>query len=203
MLARPQSLKSLRSSLCLRECKLAPSHERHGVYQHNWYIRNKEKKKAQCERWRIANRDRVNELARACYQRTKPRYAAYQKMWQAANREHAAKYSRERLSIPAHRLAHGLRARLRCAILKGSASPSMRELLGCTFEALTKRLESMFLPGMSWSNYGRDGWHVDHIKPLSKFDLTNERQLKKACSYKNLQPLWAYDNLSKGAKHGS
>jgi len=51
---------------------------------------------------------------------------------------------------------------------------------------------------MSWDNYGF--WHVDHIKPLAFFDLTNPEELKKVCHYTNLQPLWAEENLKKGTK---
>ena len=51
---------------------------------------------------------------------------------------------------------------------------------------------------MSWDNYGE--WHIDHIMPLSTFDLTNPDQLKEACKYTNLQPLWAEDNLHKSSK---
>jgi hypothetical protein len=48
---------------------------------------------------------------------------------------------------------------------------------------------------MSWDNYGE--WQIDHIKPLSKFDLTDRQQLHEACNFNNLQPLWAEDNLAK------
>jgi len=51
---------------------------------------------------------------------------------------------------------------------------------------------------MTWDNYGK--WHVDHIFPVSKADLTNEEELKKVCNYGNLQPLWAKENMSKGSK---
>ena len=53
---------------------------------------------------------------------------------------------------------------------------------------------------MSWSNHGVWGWHIDHIIPLSSFNLRKKEEQKKAFNYKNLQPLWAEDNLSKGNK---
>lgn len=55
--------------------------------------------------------------------------------------------------------------------------------------------------GMTWENYGYDGWHIDHIKPISLFDLTKESEIRAACHYTNLQPLWAEDNMKKGAKY--
>jgi hypothetical protein len=51
---------------------------------------------------------------------------------------------------------------------------------------------------MAWDNYGE--WHLDHVIPLAHFDLTSPAQVKAACNYRNLQPLWASDNLSKGDK---
>ena len=62
---------------------------------------------------------------------------------------------------------------------------------------LAGHLESLFSPGMTWDNYGFEGWHIDHIKPCASFELDQ----KKICfHYTNLQPLWAKDNMSKSNK---
>ena len=51
---------------------------------------------------------------------------------------------------------------------------------------------------MNWENYGK--WHIDHIKPISKFDMTDQEEQKKCFHWSNLQPLWAEENISKGDK---
>lgn len=72
--------------------------------------------------------------------------------------------------------------------------------LGCSIEAFRAHIEAQFTDGMSWNNYGgRDGWQLDHIRPLMRFDLTDPEQAKAACHFTNLQPLWAKDNLNKRA----
>jgi hypothetical protein len=68
-------------------------------------------------------------------------------------------------------------------------------------KSLKLYLESKFQPGMSWDNWGRTGWHIDHIKPLALFNLSDRKQFLEACHYTNLQPLWAKDNLSKGDRN--
>ena len=54
---------------------------------------------------------------------------------------------------------------------------------------------------MNWLNYGRHGWHVDHIRPCASFDLSKPSEQKKCFNYKNLQPLWEEDNLAKSDKY--
>lgn len=75
------------------------------------------------------------------------------------------------------------------------------ELLGCNIEFLISHLESKFTVGMTWENYGRWGWHIDHIKPCSKFDLSQPQQQRECFHYTNLQPLWAADNIRKFNKY--
>ena len=69
--------------------------------------------------------------------------------------------------------------------------------LGCSFEFYKNYLEKNFKKGMSWEN--RSKWHIDHIIPLSS--ATTEEELIKLFHYTNTQPLWAKDNLSKGARY--
>ena len=83
--------------------------------------------------------------------------------------------------------------------LKGALSTLWFESLVCmSQENLRAYFESKFIAGMSWDNYGK--WHIDHIVPLSSFNLLDPEQVKVACHYTNLQPLWAKDNLKKGSK---
>lgn len=97
------------------------------------------------------------------------------------------------------KLTRLLRSRLYHSLKKSQKSGSAVRDLGCSIEELRAHLEAKFQPGMSWDNYGQFGWHIDHIVPLCSFDLSVPEELKKACHYTNLQPLWWQDNLSKGS----
>tara|TARA_Y100000389_G_C17226930_1_gene396151 strand:- start:544 stop:708 length:165 start_codon:yes stop_codon:yes gene_type:complete len=54
---------------------------------------------------------------------------------------------------------------------------------------------------MSWKNHGLNGWHIDHIKPVSKYNLLDPEEQKKCFHYTNLQPLWALENIRKSNKY--
>jgi hypothetical protein len=93
------------------------------------------------------------------------------------------------------KLKKSLRRRFKKALDGNKMGGKAVAYLGCTVPELKDYLFSMFQPGMFWDNYG--DWHIDHIKPLCSFDLTNEEEIKKACNYSNLRPLWARDNIEK------
>jgi hypothetical protein len=82
----------------------------------------------------------------------------------------------------------------------GTKAHKTNALIGCTVEELMQHLERQFLPGMTWDNHGHHGWHIDHIRPCASFDLTDPEQQRQCFHYSNLQPLWAIDNIKKGAK---
>lgn len=100
------------------------------------------------------------------------------------------------------RLAHRLRSRLTTALRGRSKRGSAVRDLGCSIEELKGYLEERFEPEMSWDNWGANGWHIDHIKPLSSFDLTDREQFLEATHYSNLQPMWASENMSKNSSVG-
>mgnify|MGYP007028100074 CR=1 FL=1 len=121
----------------------------------------------------------------------------------AKNPEKAREY-RQR---PETRIRKAQAKRIRAALsVNGTAKTyATLELIGCNALELKRHLEDQFQEGMSWDNYGNpngdhtDCWHIDHIKPLHGFDLTDSEQQKKCFHFSNLQPLWAKDNLEKGA----
>ncbi len=96
------------------------------------------------------------------------------------------------------RLKRYLSNRIYQALRGNSKSLSTMELIGCSISKLKHHLESKFKKGMSWKNYGK--WHVDHIKPCCRFDLSKPEEQRKCFHYTNLQPLWAKDNLEKSDK---
>jgi hypothetical protein len=82
----------------------------------------------------------------------------------------------------------------------GSKSAASQRIVGCSLFELRLWLEARFQPGMTWANHGLYGWHIDHVIPISKFDLADPAQVRACFHYTNLQPLWAPENLSKRNK---
>ena len=107
-----------------------------------------------------------------------------------------------RMRIDVHfKLKDRVRNRLRKILKLANTKKTQTtfKLLGCSPDFLRQHLEAQFQPGMSWDNWTIDGWHIDHIKPCASFDLTDTAQQRECFHYTNLQPLWAKDNLRKGA----
>lgn len=107
-----------------------------------------------------------------------------------------------RLSDLSFRIKKNLRSRLCWALRNNQKAGSAVSDLGCSIPHLKLHLELFWDDGMSWDNYGnKEGqWSIDHIKPLSSFDLTDRPQFLEACNYLNLQPMWHIDNIKKQNK---
>ena len=103
---------------------------------------------------------------------------------------------------PQYKLRCVLRARFNALLKQGKCVKftSSLKLLGCSVDDFKKYIEVQFQPGMSWATHGLKTWHLDHIRPCASFDLTDPEQQRKCFHFTNLRPLWASENLSKGAK---
>jgi hypothetical protein len=109
------------------------------------------------------------------------------------NKEKSRAYERNRRKTDADfKLKTNMRHRLTSSFKKSNTGTSIR-YLDYTIQELRDHLESKFTKGMTWENYGKDGWEIDHIIPIVCFDINGDHTSKafKACwSLSNLQPLW-------------
>lgn len=167
-------------------------------------LEHKEYAREYSAQYRANNKDKI--LARQAEYRAKNRgeRAAEQREYAYINREFINTYRRERMATDIQfKIGCNLRTRLGLAVrkqLRGEKGASAVGTLGCTIPELMNWLESKFEPGMSWDNWSRDGWHIDHDMPLALFDLSDPEQVALACHFTNLKPMWAKDNSSKGAR---
>lgn len=149
-----------------------------------------------------SHKEEIAAQKHARYIETKDAVREQQKLYRKKNRAKVRarnrKYEQEqRANSVGFRLRANLRSRLNQALRTGARAGSAVRDLGCTISELRAYLEKLFQPGMTWKNWG--AWHIDHIRPLAGFDLTDRKQFLEACHYTNLQPLWAEENLRKSS----
>lgn len=159
------------------------------LYSKEYRRTHKKEIKETMKYWRLTHKDEINKQHKKYCKIHKEQINEWRKEYLFNRRKNDINYKvRMNLSI-----------RL-CLALKGICkSKSTIQLLGCSIKDLRKHLQSKFQPGMSWSNYGK--WHIDHIRPCAKFDLSKKSEQCKCFHYTNLQPLWAKDNLKKSNKY--
>ena len=150
----------------------------------SYYLKNREKKLEYAKKYKSENREKRNMYLKSLKTRESIKNRVNNKYKTNIN----------------FKLSCVLRARLLDALKNNYKGGSAVENLGCSIPEFKKYLESKFKKGMSWDNFGYYGWHIDHIKPLISFNLSNPEDIKKVCHYSNLQPLWAKENISKGGK---
>lgn len=109
-------------------------------------------------------------------------------------------YQREWRRRPGNRIRMALTTRVRAAVKGIGKVDSTMNLIGCSRGDLVKHLEKQFSSGMNWDNYGKMGWHIDHIRPCASFDMLNPTQQRECFHYTNLQPLWHMDNVTKSCR---
>tara|TARA_B100001057_G_scaffold56665_1_gene50206 strand:+ start:212 stop:796 length:585 start_codon:yes stop_codon:yes gene_type:complete len=116
-------------------------------------------------------------------------------------KKNAKSFYQKTKNTPKYIILRRLRNRLVQVMMKISKNKitSTKDLLGCSIDDFKEHIEQKFSKGMNWENHGE--WHLDHIKPISKFNLEDKNERKKCFHYSNLQPLWAIKNLTKSNKY--
>jgi hypothetical protein len=173
-----------------------------------YHSENKEKCNARSKNYYRANksyiRTKYKEKRDQYYKDNKERVLKRVKIYKIKNREKInQKFKERKKSDPMLRIKCNLRSRVLIAVKSQGAKKSKKTmlLLGCTIAHLRKHLESKFLEGMAWDNYGKTGWEIDHIVPCACFNLLNEDEQKKCFHWTNLQPMWQKDNSAKNYKY--
>ena len=160
-------------------------------YSAGYYLKNKDRVNKRYKAWSQNNKDRISRNARQNRLKNIERYRKY----------HAAYARQQRIINPRYiirgRLCARINMALRYFVNEGKRFDTLT-YTGCSIDFLVKHIEKQFKNGMNWEN--RNKWHIDHIKPCAKFDLTDTKQQLECFHYTNLQPLWAVENIKKGAR---
>ena len=146
------------------------------------------------------------------YNRCKPCFLAYKKAYNDARKEKYRAYNateevhkrrRERNKVrrktePAYKITESCKARIH-SVLNGYKGMTSSDLLNCTRQQLLDWLEYNWSDGMTWENHGNgEGkWHIDHVVPISFFNVENEEEQLMCFHWSNLRPLYGSDNISK------
>lgn len=167
----------------------AKHRENSKINSHKWYENNKEEILAKWKKERDAN----PQIHR---QQNKQHYINNREKVLRRNNENTKKRLK---TDPIFKISKSLRGRINAALNGTTKSAKTLDLLGCSLDFFRWHIEKQFRDGMTWGNYGKF-WHLDHIKPCSKFNLLLIDEQKKCFNYSNLQPLLAFENLSKHNK---
>lgn len=165
------------------------------------------------------NKNKIAENYKEYYEKNKEKLHLYQKEYNLKNKIKIkvrtrkyltlnkrkildASYKRQKLAFKNNPILK-LKKNISTAIwlsIKKNKNGSWLHLVDYTVEILRLHLESKFTKNMSWDNYGKDGWHVDHIIPQSLFifDSYHHDEFKKCWALSNLQPLWATTAIAIG-----
>ena len=153
------------------------------------------------KKYRNSHKKEIKTYMKNYYENHKEELSKKQKEYNYQHKNERNEYLNNKLkSNIKFKLSKNLRNRLYIATKNNYKLGSSIKDLGCSIPEFKLYLESKFQEGMTWKNWSKTGWHIDHITPLDSFNLQNREEFLKACHYTNLQPMWAEENLRKGGK---
>lgn len=178
---------------CRKEYRILTKDQR-SKYSKRKYRENIEYHKLKNQRYRNDNKEKIKELKKQYRLNNIEKIKAYEKQ----RRGITASLARKRRKDPQNRLRSNMSSMITATLRRGKCGKSWSDLVSYSLEELRNHLESKFTKGMTWDNYGLNGWHVDHIIPRSFFDHSSydSEDFKKCWALDNLQPLWATKEIA-------
>ena len=171
-----------------------------------WSISNRDKINAYCRQKRKENPEYYNKISKRYRDRNpEKRYNACTK-WRKENPEKANAIQKrsytKRRSTPSGSINHRVGVAMQISLRGNKNGRSWESLVGYSCADLKKHMEKQFVDGMTWKSFLNGEIHIDHIIPISAFNFTDpsHTDFKRCWELKNLQPLWAFDNISKNDK---
>jgi len=158
--------------------------------------------------WRKNNPDKIKAYSKKYWQENKAaiteRSREKKKEYVKKNIVHIREIKRKSLNKrmdedPTVKLSRRISTAVYQCIKSNKQRKSVFKILGYSIGQLKQYLEEQFTTGMTWDNYGE--WHIDHKVPKSAHNFTTAEDIdfKRCWALDNLQPMWAKENLSKGA----
>jgi hypothetical protein len=167
------------------------------------YIKNKEHINKLNAKWKADNAKKHRAINAAWRAKNAERHIESWKKWKRDHpvqaKEIARRTARKVRSTPKGRLNGNMSSAVRTALRGSKAGRRWESLVGYTVLDLKRHLEKLFLPGMSWNNYGE--WEIDHKIPQAAFNFEEPYDIdfKRCWCLKNLQPLWRLENSRKNS----
>jgi hypothetical protein len=198
--------RASRCKSCLKEEASRPERiEMARKSRDRYYSKNKEKQSESSKEKYRQNPEFYIKKAKLWKENNKERSDEWKKKYLSNNKDKINKYFRDymkelRATSPHYRIKMNMSYAIWRGLRKNKFGHSWQDLIPYTPKELMDHLESKFTDGMSWQNYGKGGWHIDHVIPQSyfKFDSYDHPAFIACWSLSNLQPMWSNQNLSKG-----
>jgi len=198
---------------CLKEDNIK-NKEKRTAYNKQYWEETKEQQKKKNKVWRENNKEYIKEKMKEWLDNNKEykkqkdkeyraknyeKYKEYHKIWAKQNYNDMKTNPERQEEFIRHKIKKNTARRIR-EMLGFKKSDTTLYYVGCTLDQFKQHLESKFQENMNWENYG-SAWHIDHIIPCNAFNFLDEKQVKACFHYKNLQPLWATENIIKKDKY--
>ena len=203
---------------CTKAYRRSPEYRERSRQRQEKRLANQIEREKQNERMRVYHHrpDVIEKLQTPEARRSRSEYG--KKYWMERGRERVRSMSPEEkqelnrranirmrkfLSDPRNRMSNRMSCAVKRLLHGQKKGRHWEDLVGYTIDDLRAHLERLWEPDMTWENYGKSGWHIDHVKPITAFryDSYEDADFKTCWALENLMPRWCTTEIAKA--HGS